>query len=185
MWPYVVGIGCTCFAISGIDNITVVHLAVAIIIELCEVEVGIILSCKLQSLSHHIARIGICARIACIAAIISRRFRKRIRTYNLKVGHILSHRIVAIIILHTTSTAIYTISRLVKPTVEVGILITHSAVAKVDKYNKILRLLYLSVLSKHTTWSNNLLVKRFGWSLTLDTVAFKIIGIGSLRSSKP
>ena len=120
MRPDIVVVGCTCLAVSGIYNVAVVHFAVAVVVELREVELRIVLACQFERLAHHVSRIGIGAlRVAVVAAVIGSRLRQCIWSHYMEVGHELSHRVVAEIVFHAARTAVCVISRFVQPTCEV------------------------------------------------------------------
>ena len=142
VWPDVITIGCTCLAISGIDYVAVVHDAIAIVIKLAEIQIRIVLLGELYSLLHHVAWIGIStAGTATVATIVGCWLGKGVWTHYLEVRDKLTHGIVAVVILHTTRTAILAVARLVQPVVEVLLGVAQYAILEVNQNHEILRFL--------------------------------------------
>ena len=142
VWPDVITIGCTCLAISGIDYVAVVHDAIAIVIKLAEIQIRIVLLGEFHSLLHHVAWVGISTAVtATVATIVGCWLRKGVWTHYLEVRDKLTHGIVAVVILHTTRTAILAVARLVQPVVEVLLGVTQHAILEVNQNHEILRFL--------------------------------------------
>ena len=142
VWPDVITIGSTCLAISGIDYVAVVHDAIAIVIKLAEIQIRIVLLGEFHSLLHHVAWVGICtAGTAAVATIVGCWLGKGVWTHYLEVRDKLTHGIVAVVILHTTRTAVLAVARLVQPVVEVLLGVSKHAILEVNQDHQILRFL--------------------------------------------
>ena len=142
VWPDIIAIGSTCLAVTGIDYVAVVHDTIAVVIKLAEIQIRIVLFGKFHSLLHHVAWVGIStAGGTAVATIVGCWLGKGVWTHYLEVRDKLTHGIVAVVILHTTRSAILAVARLVQPVVEVLLGVAQHTILEVNQNHQILRFL--------------------------------------------
>ena len=189
VWPDVITIGSTCLAISGIDYVAVVHDAVAVVIKLAEIQIRIVLLGEFHSLLYHVAWVGISTTgAAAVATIVSRWLGKGVWTHYLEVRDKLTHGIVAVVILHTTRTAVLAVARLVQPVVEVLLGVSKHAILEVNQDHQILRFLdssfaascFNSILARSHDAAAQELVRR----LLHDRGSTQDVGSGIFRTDQ-
>ena len=189
VWPDVITIGCTCLAITGIDYVAVVHDAIAIVIKLAEIHIRIVLLGEFHSLLHHVAWVGIStAGTAAVAAIVGCWLGKGVWTHYLEVRDKLTHRIVAVVILHTTRTAVLAVARLVQPVVEVLLGVAQYAILEVNQDHQILRFLdssfAASCFNSILAWSNDAAAQELVRRLLHDRGSAQDVGSGIFRTDQ-
>ena len=142
VWPDVITIGSTCLAVTCIDYVAVVHDTIAIVITLAEIQIRIVLLSEFHSLLYHVAWVGISTvSSATVATIVGCWLGKGVWTHYLEVRDKLPHGIVAVVILHTTRSAVLAVARLVQPVVEVLLGVAQHAILEVNQNHQILRFL--------------------------------------------
>ena len=188
VWPDVITIGSTCLAISGIDYVAVVHDAIAIVIKLAEIQIRIVLLGEFHSLLYHVAWVGISTTGAAVATIVSRWLGKGVWTHYLEVRDKLTHGIVAVVILHTTRTAVLAVARLVQPVVEVLLGVAQHAILEVNQNHQILRFLDSSLsgscFGSILAWSNDAAAQELVRRLLHDRGFAQDVGSGIFRTGQ-
>ena len=188
VWPDVIMIGSTCLAISGIDYVAVVHDAIAIVIKLAEIQIRIVLLGEFHCLLHHGAWVSISTvGTAAVATIVGCWLGKGVWTHHLEVRDKLT-RIVAVVILHATRTAILAVARLVQPVVEVLLGVAQYAILEVNQDHQILRFLdsslsgscFGSILARSNDAAAQELVRR----LLHDRGSAQDVGSGIFRTGQ-
>ena len=144
MWPHVLVVARRGLAVTAYHHVDVVHIAIAVVVELCKVYFGVIGLGLLHGLNHCGLGIDVVAGAAIVGSIVGALMVERVGPEHGEVWHKLPHGVVAVVVLYRACAATDAIVVLVEPTVEVVGRKVELAVAVLYQHYQVLAFLGLA-----------------------------------------